>query len=159
MPKKKKFLPTPYTLSSKTRIKESYRNYKEKRISWAISTFDYDGPWGIEAVKKENWIKHLTVHISSFETMTWDELLKASGGRAEGKGNNHHEINVDNLSKKAKGRLNEINWIEDTDTIFSLRLQSKIRIYGVRDDNILKILWFDPWHDDKKQCVCSSSHS
>lgn len=140
--------------SQKTRISKSVDEHKNKRISWAISTFDFKGPWGIKALQSSKWTKHLTEHISSYETMTWDEILKASGGRGIGRGNNNHEISIESLSKQAKDRLTKLSQFEDIDTIFSLRLEGVIRIYGIRDDNIFKILWFDPWHNKPKQCVC-----
>jgi hypothetical protein len=40
--------------------------------------------------------------------MTWDEILKASGGKREGKGNNNHHIHRDKFSKRARGRLGEL---------------------------------------------------
>lgn len=75
--------------------------------------------------------------------MTWGELLKATGGRTSG--NNHHSISVDQLSQKAIGRLTELK-LEDIDELFSLRLTGKIRLWGIKDGRVLKLLWYDEDH-------------
>lgn len=76
--------------------------------------------------------------------MTWAEIEKACGGRSHG--NASHFVKVAKISKKASARLKEIKQ-EDTEDIFSLRIEGKVRIYGIRDNAVLKILWFDPWHE------------
>jgi hypothetical protein len=76
--------------------------------------------------------------------MTWQEILSATGGRSHG--NNSHNISVSELIKEARDRLAEIN-LDDVDELFSLRLEGKIRIWGMLDNDVLKILWYDPKHE------------
>jgi hypothetical protein len=87
--------------------------------------------------------------MQNFETMTWHEILKASGGRSNG--NNNHEIPISDLCSDARKRLEELN-LDDTDSIFSLRLAGKQRIFGIKEKRVLKIIWFDPDHS-----VCPSN--
>lgn len=121
--------------------------YKDDLLNWAISAFDVDGPWGVSALAGANWKKHLALHCKSFETMTWDEI--------EQNKRNNHSVDTQKLSSRAKARLKVLR-LEDTDSLFSLRLEGVVRIYGIRDRATLKILWFDPWHNEASRAVYPS---
>ena len=82
--------------------------------------------------------------------MTWAAIMQASGGRA--RGNNNHPVQVVMLTQRAKARLAEIRQ-DDVSELFSLRLDSTKRIYGIRDCRALKLLWYDPYHGDNRRAV------
>ena len=42
---------------------------------------------------------------------------------------------------------------EDVTELFSLRLDATKRVYGIRDRQVLKLLWFDPYHGDNSKAV------
>lgn len=118
-------------------------------IVWIVSTFDVDGPWGLPALQAVEW-KPTLAHMKSFETMTWGEILRAAGGRREG--NNSHPIPVNELTPVAQRRLGDIQ-LDDLDSVFSLRCTGTIRFYGIRDQRVCRLLWFDPWHGDNNRAV------
>jgi len=89
------------------------------------------------------------MHLASFETMTWNEILRASGGRRSG--NNSHEIERDKFKLSAQERLNIRGVFSDT--LFSLRLNGGTRIYGVREGRCLRVVFFDPHHKDLNLCA------
>lgn len=66
----------------------------------------------------------------------WKEIL----------GRDSHEVNVEQISKAAQKRLTEIR-LDDFQTLVSLRFTGKERLWGVKSQNILKIIWWDPNHD------------
>jgi hypothetical protein len=119
-------------------------NYLKLNPVWRLGLFDWDGPWGLRACEESNYRKHIEEHLKHFESMTWDEIQKASGGKGLGKGNNSHHVEVDKLSKDAQKRLRAAG--VNTDTVFSLRCENCVRIYGVRQGACLSILWLDPYH-------------
>lgn len=82
--------------------------------------------------------------------MTWAEISQVAGDRR--RGNNHHHIGVEDLTREAQKRLSEINQ-DDVDGIFSFRLAGRKRIYGIREGRVLKLLWYDPFHGDNKKAV------
>jgi hypothetical protein len=90
--------------------------------------------------------------LGGFESMTWDEVLSASGGRGQKGGNNHHAIAYDGLTKQAKIRLAEIK-MDDIEEVFSLRFSGKLRLYGIRSLRVCRLLWIDPWHGDNAKAV------
>lgn len=118
--------------------------YKRKHPVWRFSHFDWDGPWGIMACLSKDLRKHVEQHLASFETMTWAEIERAAGGKGEGKGTNHHPLSRDKFSKSARDRLADRKIYGDV--FFSLRLEATVRIYGIREENCLRVVWFDPYH-------------
>jgi hypothetical protein len=122
-------------------------SYRTKNPVWRFSDFDWDSAWGYQCCVDHigNIRQHIEQHLAWLETMTWDEILKASGGRSHG--NNSHEISRDKFKKDAQDRLKEKKILADT--LFSLRLDAGTRVYGVREGHCLRIVFFDPFHKDK----------
>ena len=88
--------------------------------------------------------------LQNFESMTWEEIMKATGGRD--KGTNSHFVEVGKLTNNAKKRLAEIEQ-DDVSQLFSLRLDNKKRIYGIHDRRALKLLWYDSYHGNNNKAV------
>lgn len=128
-------------------------NYLKQTPVWRFSDFDWDGPWGAATCTEAigNIRDHIELHLSSFETMTWADILKASGGRGKGGGTNSHPISRDKFKGGARKRLDDAKILADQ--IMSLRLDAGTRLYGVREGNCLRLLWFDPDHKDKTKCA------
>lgn len=126
-------------------------NYLRQTPVWRFSDFDWDGDFGLRSVGTDPVVirKHLQKHVASFETMTWSEILRQSGGRSHG--NNHHPIEVGKFKKPVRDRLREIG--VHADTLFSLRLDQATRLYGVREGNCLRFVFFDPFHTDRQLCA------
>jgi len=74
--------------------------------------------------------------------MTWAEISKDK--------KKYHPIRVDKLATEARKRLEELRQ-DDVDVLWSLRVQGKPRIWGIREGRVLKLLWWDPNHE-----VCPS---
>jgi len=115
----------------------------EMRPLWSIEKLDFGCKWSC----LDNWLSCLCDEIipklKDFETMTWQQIISASGGRRYG--TNNHPIPVNELIKEARDRLAELR-LDDYDELFSLRLTSRKRIWGIRDGCVFRILWFDPYH-------------
>ena len=150
------------TTSSDSNLKspKQVRQDKERQpydhlpICWHLGKIDWDSPWGIGACENLDFRQLIDETISNWETMTWAELYQASGGRRQG--NNNHPILVSKLSSVAKKRLKDIKE-DDIETIVSLRINSRERLYGIRAGQVCQILWYDPWHDNSKKAVCPST--
>jgi len=80
--------------------------------------------------------------LQNFESMTWAEIIKATGDKK--RGNLHHYISLNECSKEARDRMTELRYAYDE--MFSLRLENKVRIFGVIDRGVMKVIWFDPNH-------------
>ncbi len=126
-------------------------SYLKDTPVWRFSDFDWEGDWGYDscAVRAGHIRSHIEQHLASFETMTWNEILQAAGGRRHG--NNSHEIQRDKFKPAALKRLEEKKILADS--LFSLRLDAGTRVYGVREGRCLRIVFFDPHHKDKAKCA------
>ena len=126
-------------------------SYLKQTPVWRFSDFDWDSDWGnVCLVEHAAKLKtHIEAHLASFETMTWDEILKSSGGKKLG--NNSHPIPRDKFKKSVQKRLTDNKILADT--LFSLRLEAGTRVYGVREGRCLRIVFFDPYHKDKAKCA------
>ncbi len=110
-------------------------------ISWHFNAIDLEGDWDCSDIKKELLIDNILNRIKSFETMHWS-ALPSSGS---------HQVSVGLISSSARTRLTEIGQ-DDIDDLYSLRIDGKARIWGIRDRHIFRLLWWDPNHS-----VCPST--
>jgi hypothetical protein len=119
------------------------------RIQFDLLDFDHD-LWGWKRLTKEEHLEFLRF-IKSMETLTWAQIKLTAGGKGEGKGTNHHPIEIYKLRPIAQDRLHELNLHRIIgDTVFSLRLNNISRIYGGRDEQYFRPIWHDPFHDNQK---------
>jgi len=110
-------------------------------IAWHLRIVDQEGRWGWNRVDQTTFWKEIFLKISDFETMTYSEIL----------GKDNHEIPVSNIIREARTRLKEIEQ-DDVDHLVSLHITGKKMIWGIRDQNIFKVLWWDPNHE-----ICPSA--
>jgi hypothetical protein len=106
-----------------------------------MTEIDWDGAWGWSRATGEELIRTIIPRLHELETMTWGEVEGPTGC---------HFVEVTGLVPDAQRRLVEIGKDEQA-RLFSVRITGKIRVWGIRDIAILKVLWWDPEHS-----VCSS---
>jgi hypothetical protein len=58
----------------------------------------------------------------------------------------NHCVDVKDIIQPAQARLSELN-MDDHEQIYSLRLDGTQRIWGIRQQNYFRLLWFDFGHD------------
>lgn len=108
---------------------------QNEHVSWHVRTMDREGVWGWNSIDIDVFWADIFPKLSSFSTMTWDQILNR----------NNHEISVSDICPEAQKRLEEI-YQNDIDSLVSLRLTGKKRLWGIRDRNVCKLLWWDPKH-------------
>lgn len=104
---------------------------------WRFSLLDWDGPWGWRDIEALKW-QEILQKLGYFETRTWADIKSDR---------NNHSVEIQNSpNPEVPKRLAEIHQ-EDIDELFSLRFSGKERLWGILDNHILKILWWDPHHE------------
>lgn len=123
--------------SKQVKIQEA-TNATGGKPAWRFSTVDRNGPfaWPIG----DNAELEIVEKLHQFDSMKWGEI----------EGNDHHAIPLSKLSPEAQKRLAEIKQ-DDIDEIFSFHSGGKPRIIGIRDRDLVKLLWWD-----KDHLVCPS---
>ncbi len=100
---------------------------------------DMEGPWGWNKFDP-SLLQDLFQRIFDSQRLTW-QILRDNGS---------HLVQIGDLCSEAQKRLLELSK-DDCDELFSLRVTGKKRIWGIKDGNILWLLWWDPNHE-----VCPS---
>lgn len=101
---------------------------------WTLSE-EYAGPlfWSEILPRMKDW-----------EKMKWKDIFSDK--------KNNHSIKVDDLTKKARDRLDAMHI--EAEAIISLRFTGTHRFYGLIDEGTFHIIWFDKEHGDHEDCVC-----
>jgi len=115
---------------------------KDKHPTWRMSLIDFEGPWGWSNISDIKALKNIQERLKSFEDMTWGEIEKKL--ITKGTPQNHF-MSTNKICKAAKDRLKEIN-LDDRDTLYSLRFSNVERLWGIREAEVLYIVWWDHNH-------------
>lgn len=129
----------------KTKKKPKSPRQKEREFIknlWSFSWGDTEGEWPLREIDDANVSIRQALH--NLEDLSPTDLKKRGC----------HNVEVDNLSKVARKRLEKIQK-DDLDGLHSMRLSGKERIWAIRlraEDNdgyyhVFKLLWWDPRHE------------
>jgi hypothetical protein len=105
---------------------------------WSIATFDLEGPWGRRGLKEAHLWDHIFPKLRDYESMSWNEIYRNK--------QRDHSVEVEGIIKRARDRLVVLR-LDDLDELFRFRLTGKMRVWGIRDGRVFKILWWDPEHE------------
>ncbi len=112
-----------------------------QKISWHLGAIDYGGPY-CPSIIGHAGMTGVLKKLKGLESMTWNEILQNGDS---------HPIEVSKLEKDARDRLKDMER-DDVTEVVSLRITGKKRLFGVRYDAVLQILWWDSDH-----AICKSS--
>lgn len=123
--------------AGRLRHREIPESFDNQNVSWQLTRLDWDGPWGWNRVDMSSWRERIYPKLKSFESMKWTEVKKAK--------KHNHSVQVSGFAKKARDRIVELG-LGEYDELFSMRLSSKERIYGILSKGVLAVIWYDPDH-------------
>lgn len=110
-------------------------------FSWNFSQFDGSSDWGFVAFKREH-IDVVMKMVTHFESIGWNAIQRDKKS---------HGVDVKNSKPALKAwwaYCEGKNMKDDKNTkLFSLRIDSTKRLYGIRDGGIFNVIWYDPHHD------------
>ena len=106
------------------------------RPSWRLSNIRMDAPFGWERISRAD-LENVVAHLSSLESMTWNDIVVTAR-------KHNHYCDVTELSKPARDII-ESDW-RGADQVFSIRVTNLKRIWGIVEDGVLYVLWWDPEH-------------
>jgi hypothetical protein len=116
-------------------------NVGDMKFCWRVSDIDWQGPWGWSKATCEQLLTDVIPKLHDFESMTWGQVDGPTGS---------HFVDVTALVDEAQRRLTEIGK-DEQGCLFSLRITGRIRLWGIREIAVLRLLWWDPEHS-----VCPS---
>lgn len=145
MAKKNKRVPIAANVPSgpsKVPRAQPIENFYNLHPAWRISLVEMCDPFGWHEIHKDK-LAEIRKKLADLEKSTWREILMDSKKQ-------NHSISVDKLSKEARRRLTALKQ-EDVENVISLRLSGAERVFGIRHNIALTLLWWDPYHQ-----VCPS---
>lgn len=107
---------------------------REDKPVWAFGQIDFNGPFCPKCLDKDSLLE-VVDRLRNFELSTWPDIER--GGS--------HSIEVWKLQKVARDRLTEIQ-LDDIDRLYSMRVTGRGRVWGVKFNNTISLLWWDPEH-------------
>ena len=122
-------------ISKSPKISPSFKTGYDENPVWQVGTIDLDGPFGWREIEIEFLLSEILPKVQNFESMKWSEIL----------GPNNHEIPISSISKEAQKRLAKIG-LDDLEKLVSLRLAGAKRLWGIKIQNTMRVLWWDPKH-------------
>lgn len=145
MPKGKKTVKQREAASNLKQPKrvEDPQSFMGKYPVWSFKFLDNGyTKWGFAHTDK--LLIDVICKLKDNEGMTWGQIFSAAGGRSHG--TNSHYVNISELTPEAQKRWRDLN-LEEYDQAFSLRLSNLHRLYGVLQDGIFRIVWYDQNHE------------
>ena len=112
-------------------------SYNHEKPSWRLSLLELVDPFGWHNINTAQ-LHSIREKLQKFESMTWNEILVKSKKQ-------HHSIDTSDICTSAKKRLEELK-LDDVELLVSLRLDGRERLWGIRQENCLLLLWWDPEH-------------
>jgi hypothetical protein len=115
-------------------------NPRARNPVWAFRIVDLGGPW-CWTMLSGAVLGEVLARFRDYESMTWEQIDGPTGS---------HGVEPWKLSRQARSRLTSIRQ-DDASELFSLRITGRRRVWGILDEHVLRILWWDPEHE-----VCPS---
>lgn len=125
------------------------------QFSWRFSDMD---DWFMTDSGKEgslNWKSKDDSHVAKImermkrlERLGWKQLINDR--------KNHHFIKVIDMNEKARKRWSDVFFKKEKftkyDELFSLKIDSVKRFFGVKEGGVFIVIWYDPYHQ-----ICPSA--
>lgn len=133
-----------YSSERKLKIRENPDSYFDWTPSWSFSKCDLEHEkWSL---KKSDIFSEIIPKLISFEKRKWSDIVSDN--------KHNHWIGCEKLSREAQKRLDEIKIYYES--LFSLRLNGTLRLFGYIENGIFYIIWYDPDHE---VCPASKKHT
>ena len=131
-------------IASKEHVVIERVSYDSCKPAWMFDRIDRNGKFAFDVSRKDFDIHLVFDKLLSYSTMTWGEIDRQT--HDWGKSKNHH-LDYQGMSQEAKERIRKMQLEEEIDAIYSLSFENQIRIVGIKDKGIFRIIWYDPEHE------------
>ena len=133
------FNPTP---GKNPKTRDNPESYLQRHPSWRVSQLDMVNPFGWHEIDQKT-LTYIHNRLSEIEARTWQEILVHSKKQ-------NHTVQTRHIAKSGRDRLSEMG-MDDQEELVSLRFTGIERVWGILDQGVLTVLWWDPNHQ-----VCPS---
>lgn len=117
--------------------KNSYSQIPEGRVQLTFAIFDQDFVICDENCKHSIFYK-IGNHLKDLEHRYWTDIRNNM--------DRDHPVSFDSIDQRAFDRLYEIDQDDSEGSLWSFHFSGSEIIWGIKDRNYLKVLWWDPDH-------------
>lgn len=120
---------------------------RNRLMEWTREQADIAGSWewGPRSCLDEAWEDELQPFLVEYARKTWLEIYDERTGPAHKRRQKHCAYDVIQICDDAQYRLLELGR-DDIDAIFRFRLAGPKRLYGIQQEHVFFVLWWDPLH-------------
>lgn len=131
----------------------SNRSTDDKNVIWVFDKLDKDGEFAFDIDGDGFRHRDFLDKMISYSNRKWSEIKRDTHDKAKSK---HHFLEIGTLSKAAKERIKKMELEEFSDAIFSFAFDNKLRVIGIRENELFHVVWYDPEH---KFCPSHLKHT
>ncbi|HSX03291.1 MAG TPA: hypothetical protein VLG76_01030 [Rhabdochlamydiaceae bacterium] len=129
-------IPRAFTTPAQSKMPKATATPREDCIpEFRADQMDMIGTWGWQNFDPMH-MQALLHKLFDSQKLTWQQLYQRGS----------HLIKVRDIISNARKRLINLQK-DDLDELYSLRLTGTKRIWGIKENNILWLLWWDPKHE------------
>ena len=136
---KRKFEPPSI---KKARHTEPALSTEQETPIWSFAI--YDSGLTFDGVPANETFRHIAGHLRTYEGLTWAQITQRD-----------HKVSKDQFVRQAYDRLLEIQQ-DDVDELWRLQFGARLRLWGIRDRRVFRVLWWDPGH---RVCPSPKKHT
>jgi hypothetical protein len=113
---------------------------------WVFRDADTTGHFRFDVDREDFNAALMFSKLLEYSRRTWNDVLKETHD-SQGKSRNH-TLDFRKLSAEARRSIRDKGLNDtDADRLFSLSLLNKIRVIGLRENELFRVYWYDPNHE------------
>ena len=135
--------------ASAIKYPSSITPFHDRSPIWSFRYCDFEHErWGIAS--NGEILPDILARLRDFQGQTWGEILRDTAGR---NGNTkNHDIPLTDIIKEAQKRFSDINLHQDFDSLYSLTVTGRLRLFGILTEEVFHLVWIDVSHE-----ICPST--
>ncbi|MDR2615171.1 MAG: hypothetical protein LBC28_01185 [Oscillospiraceae bacterium] len=110
---------------------------------WRFDSIDRDGCFRFDVSREDFNAEFILEKIIEYSRREWIRIKSDTHDNNRSK---HHYIRHAELSAEAWERIRAKRLDDHLDGLFSLALDNKIRVLGIREREFFRVIWYDPEH-------------
>ena len=123
---------------------QSLTSFHNRSPIWSFLYCDFEHErWGVAS--NGEILSEVLARLRDFQGQTWGEILRDTAGR---NGNTkNHDIPLTDIIKEAQKRFSDRNLHHNFDSLYSLTVTGRFRLFGILTEEVFHLVWIDANHE------------
>ena len=137
-------------ISKGPRIVNSKINYRQEKFNWNCDHADLDGQWSWGESRlwtDTEFSDQIQSHMNSLIGNNWNEVETLTYNGKDGKRRHYNKYqSITSLCTEAQDRWIQIEYLDQFEQLFRMRLGTDRRAWGVRINTFFFLIWYERNH-------------